>query len=184
MTLNSINVFTPEYRISETKPLVSIESCKPGHFQRRFLEIPSTITSAVVRVKSLEEQETGSYVLHTLQLTPHISNRTDEFQKFFSLSAQAEINHVIPLKSGRTVEVCFGKWWSSFGESKVQLSIEFHGLQPSLNSFTMVTELRLFGQLLIGFVLSFRWRVKAFPALISNQTMDTKRYYLLLHSSY
>ena len=125
-------------KVDETQVLSHTETYKSGYFKRQFLAIPPTVTSAVVRVKNCDQQESASFIVHALQLLPHKSNRTYEYEKFFSLPAQADNTHVIQLESGRTLELCFGKWWSSLGETSAQVSVEFHGLQPSLTSVTMV----------------------------------------------
>ncbi|CAG2111388.1 unnamed protein product, partial [Medioppia subpectinata] len=133
-----VSVMKP-MKIPDSKQLESTQHYKPGYFMRQFVDIPSTVNSVVIRAKNLDPQESGLFVIHCQQLSPLLSNQTHFAKKFFSLEPLAENTYAIPLKSGRTLEICFGKWWSSIGESSVQLSVEFYGLQPSLDSYTMLS---------------------------------------------
>ncbi|CAG2104207.1 unnamed protein product [Medioppia subpectinata] len=133
-----VSVMKP-MKIPDSKLLESTQHYKPGYFKRQFVDIPSSVNSVVIRAKNLDPQESGSFVIHCQQLSPLLSNRTDATEKFFSLAPLAENTYAIPLKSGRTLEICFGRWWSSIGESSAQLSIQFYGLQPSLDSYTMLS---------------------------------------------
>jgi hypothetical protein len=124
--------------LNEKRVLKSTHSYKPGYYKRYFIEIPSDVTSAVIEIKNCNLEENGVFVLHTQQLLPLISNRSHAFHKDLSLAAQAVKSYSIGVRGGHTLEICFGKWWQNYGETEVSLCVEFHGLQPSLNSISMV----------------------------------------------
>jgi hypothetical protein len=126
------------FRISDSKKSESTQTYKPGFLRRQFFQIPSEVTSVSLKVKNCDTQETGSFILHLMQIQPQSSCKTNELFKFFTLAPQAENSFNFQLTKERTLEVCFGKWWSSIGETQVSLFLEFNGLQPSLNSITMV----------------------------------------------
>ncbi len=72
--------------------------------------------------------ESGNFVLHCSALKPQVAARTHEFYKYFSLSgAGSAASWAFSLGGGEnyTLEVAFGKFWSSLGELETELEVAF-----------------------------------------------------------
>ncbi|CAG2171605.1 unnamed protein product, partial [Oppiella nova] len=110
---------------------------KPGYFWRQFIDIPANVTQMVVRVKNCEPMDEIDCFLQALQVRPLNSLQINKMDKSFSLRAQNETTFAFHLKTSRTLEVCFGQTYEVLADNRIQLDIKFHGLQPSLDSFTM-----------------------------------------------
>lgn len=107
---------------------------RPGELRREFLAPPSGATSVVIKLKNLSSSDASAFVLHALQLQVGSSCRVQEYEKYFSLAPLAEATHCMSIRGQRSVEVALGKWWSSLGDTLIDYSIEFYGLEPSVAS--------------------------------------------------
>jgi tripeptidyl-peptidase-2 len=76
------------------------------------------------------EAATRLFVLHTVQLLPHAAYRDNAQQKYLHLlPSQTSINS-IAVESEVTCEVDIGRYWSTAGVSKADVTIEFRGVRP------------------------------------------------------
>jgi len=110
----------------------------PGTIRRHFIEVPSGATWATFTASNLSN-DSGKFVLHTVQLLPKLVVRTMEHHKMFSLSENSEWSHSIPVRGGpgQVVEFCISKWWANIGTVKCQYSVTFHGVKPNLSNIVM-----------------------------------------------
>jgi tripeptidyl-peptidase-2 len=77
-----------------------------------------------------EGASTRLYVLHTVQLIPHAAYRDDTQQKYLNLLPSQTSVTSIAVEAGITCEVDIGRYWSSAGVTKADVSVEFRGVQP------------------------------------------------------
>jgi tripeptidyl-peptidase-2 len=73
---------------------------------------------------------TRLYVLHTVQLIPHAAYRDYAQQKYLNLLPSQTSVTSIAVEAGVTCEIDIGRYWSSAGITKADVSVEFRGIQP------------------------------------------------------
>jgi tripeptidyl-peptidase-2 len=77
------------------------------------------------------------FVLHVVQLIPHAAYRDFAQQKHFKLlPSQASVTS-ISVEAGVTCEVDVGRFWSTAGVTKADVSIEFRGIRPVPSEVSM-----------------------------------------------
>ncbi|CAG2166111.1 unnamed protein product [Oppiella nova] len=91
----------------------------------------------VVRVKNCEPMDEIMCTLQALQVLPHNTLRIHKMNERFALKAQTETTFAFHLYGSRALELCFGQTFDSLNDTRLKLRVKFHGLQPSLHSFTM-----------------------------------------------
>lgn len=80
---------------------------------------------------------TRLFVLHTIQLIPHAAYRDNSQQKYLHLLPSQTSISSIPVESGVTCEVDIGRYWSTAGVSKADVTIEFRGILPVPSEFSL-----------------------------------------------
>jgi tripeptidyl-peptidase-2 len=76
------------------------------------------------------DSATRMFVFHVIQLIPHAAYCDYETKKYLHLlPSQTSINS-ISVEAGVTCEVDIGRYWSTAGASKVDVTIEFRGVRP------------------------------------------------------
>uniref|UniRef100_A0A1I8F0V4 Tripeptidyl-peptidase 2 n=1 Tax=Wuchereria bancrofti TaxID=6293 RepID=A0A1I8F0V4_WUCBA len=116
--------------------------CKPASPERLFIHVPEDADWACLKLTSCGTQLQAKYVAHIVQLLPNTAYRSTEFHKTVSLEQNQEEQFAVPLRGGRTMELCITKWWSNLGEAMVEAELVFHGALPSpsmLNMFSTET---------------------------------------------
>ncbi|VIO89724.1 Hypothetical subtilase-type proteinase F21H12.6 in chromosome II, putative [Brugia malayi] len=116
--------------------------CKPASPERLFIHVPEDADWACLKLTSCGTQLQAKYVAHIVQLLPNTAYRSTEFHKTISLEQNQEEQFAVPLRGGRTMELCITKWWSNLGEAVVEAELVFHGALPSpsrLNMFSTET---------------------------------------------
>ncbi len=109
-----------------------------GEIERRFLEVPAGATWADIRLTSRSTSgEDRTYILHTVQALPGQTFEANESRIFLRLGHEASRLHTIPVTPGHTLELCLAQYWSSLGESEVDCTLTFHGLDPDDRSVTL-----------------------------------------------
>lgn len=105
--------------------------------KRFFLDVPMGASWMDVTVKDcreeVEDKESSSrqMVLHTIQLLPHNAYRDAETKKYLNLLPSQESVISIPVHSGVTCELALARYWSAQGCTKMNVSVEFHGVTAS-----------------------------------------------------
>ncbi len=123
---------------AETSSVSETLSFKPGQIERRFLHAPQGATWADVSLKLVGDQpDSQRFLLHTVQLVDGASFEEHSQRKFLSLSPGNQAVQSIPIVGGRTLEVCLAQYWSSLGESEVEWSLTFHGIDSSEDHLTL-----------------------------------------------
>ncbi|PFX32477.1 Tripeptidyl-peptidase 2 [Stylophora pistillata] len=112
---------------------------KPGQVHRSFVHVPEGATWAEFSALSLEQEVSGRFLLHAVQLSPLSSFKEHEFFQFFILAPLSEKTLSFAVKGGETLELCTARWWASLGECAVKRSVTFHGVNPSEKSITLQT---------------------------------------------
>ncbi len=102
----------------------------PGQVTRHFLVPPDGATWMDVHVTLHEADGERRFILQTVQMREGSSFEAGEMLEFVSLEPEGESTHSTPVVPGRTVEVCLAQYWSSLGNSRVSLNLEFRGLEP------------------------------------------------------
>ncbi|XP_076034964.1 tripeptidyl-peptidase II isoform X2 [Oratosquilla oratoria] len=137
-----------EVPITIVVPVVALEngyyySCPPetfkaGHIRRHFIMVPSGATWATLHLKSLHCEKAQRFTIHTVLLQPSYSVRTTELYKVVNLSKNESTSLTIGVRGQYTLEVCIARWWASLVDGQLEVAVDFHGIQPSLNEVTLV----------------------------------------------
>ncbi len=109
----------------------------PGQIQRHFFDVPSGATWAEVKMKVVDTPDVKFFRLHTLQLIDGQDFEEAESGTYFQLIPEVETVHAFPVVGERTLEVTLGQYWSILGNSTLEYSVHFHGLQPDDASLTL-----------------------------------------------
>jgi tripeptidyl-peptidase-2 len=112
---------------------------EPNEVKRYFLVPPvgATWMDVTVRdcrdVRLTEESTSRLIVLHTVQLLPNHAYRDNETQKYLSLVPGQTVVTTVSVEGGVTIEVALARFWSALGKTKIDVSVEFHGIRPVPN---------------------------------------------------
>ncbi|PNF43825.1 Tripeptidyl-peptidase 2 [Cryptotermes secundus] len=110
---------------------------KPNTMQRHFILVPDEATWAVLRLRCVEKDKDGRFILHCLQLRPRMVCKTLEYHRVFNVISQSEVIKAFPVRGGLVLEVVVAKYWADLGEVTLDYSIAFHGVKPESPSVTM-----------------------------------------------
>lgn len=105
---------------------------------RTFVTVPELATYAVIKMRSLEKESIGKFVVHTMQLLPKQYCKAMEINKHVTVNYNAESSLAFPVQGNKTLEVVIAKYWANIGSIEVQYSINFFGVKPNQGSVTMI----------------------------------------------
>lgn len=122
-------------------------STKAGEIIRRFYMVPSGATHARVQIRLNPDGE-GSRVLYLVGQT---LSSTDErrSQATFRLNEGEMREELMRVDADRAMELCIAQMWSSLGDSKAEVTVQFEGITSSADRIAIgpnakYTELNLF----------------------------------------
>lgn len=104
---------------------------QPGSDLRHFLQVPVGATWADLTLTPLSADSDRRYLVQTTQSQGGQSFEDSEFKQFITLAGGEPQRRSFAVTAGRTLEICIAQYWSSLGQSEVQLQVDFHGLTPS-----------------------------------------------------
>lgn len=102
------------------KPVISINSLKL-----------STHAGITIRSKDFETQR--HFVLHCLQRVSQTPFRRTAYYKVLSMGGNEESTHNVNVRGNCTMELCVAQFWSSLGNSQLEIDVDFHGLDYPRN---------------------------------------------------
>jgi tripeptidyl-peptidase-2 len=120
----------------ERRVELGVLSFEPAEIKRIFVVPPPGATWMDITLRDQREDPDVSsrlFVLHTVQLLPHSAWRDHE--KHVSLALLPNQSNVtsIAVEDGVTCEICLARYWSTIGESTIDVLIEFRGVRPVPN---------------------------------------------------
>ncbi|KAK5646152.1 hypothetical protein RI129_004616 [Pyrocoelia pectoralis] len=110
---------------------------KPNTIKRHFYVVPELATWGVIRLRCTNEEQTGRFVLHCMQLLPKQSCKSLEINKTLTVMANTDTAQGFQVRGGVILEVVVAKYWANLGETSINYSISFHGIKPSQPSISM-----------------------------------------------
>ncbi|WP_437187905.1 S8 family serine peptidase [Planctomicrobium sp. SH668] len=108
-----------------------------GSVNRRFISVPAGATTAKIRLKQNGGSAPTVYNIHALQIVPGRAFTSTESEFRASLVDGREVDRMIPVIPGRTLEVCVAQWWESRGEASLQLEVSFSGIQSDASRIAL-----------------------------------------------
>ena len=102
-----------------------------GTLKRIFLTPPAGSRFAELKVKRKNQGASDFFYLHAVQLIPGESFESHEVNSRFLLKDQETFKKRIPVLPKRTLELCLAQYWSSWGDSDLELEVNFDGLSTS-----------------------------------------------------
>jgi len=112
---------------------------KPGALERHFIHVPNGARCATFTIETMDFVPASKRVLmlHAIQLIPKESYNFSELKNYLSIYPRDQKVLQMSVKGGHTLEITLGQFWSSLGDSAVNLRVEFSGI-------TMNDEVTLF----------------------------------------
>ncbi len=107
---------------------------KPGEIHRTFIDVPQGATWADLLIRGSNIDGPRRFILHTLQHMPRQSFDNIEVRKFFSIAPRQERVETFEVEGGRTLELCLAQYWSSLGDSEIEILLTFHAIRPNNES--------------------------------------------------
>lgn len=125
-----ITVIQPE-ELHEPKYTVSYSriSFKPNTIKRYYYVVPKMATWAILKLSS--DEDTGRYVIHTMQALPRQHCKILETNKTVAITSKLDTYIPFPVKEDLILEVVIAKYWANLGEANLDYTISFHGVKPS-----------------------------------------------------
>jgi tripeptidyl-peptidase-2 len=117
----------------------------PGKEQRRFVAVPEGATWAELKMNyplndnnSTTTVTSGqhipkSYMVRATQLAPQTRYSDTEHRSFVQLTPGSDHIASLAVLPGTTLEVTLAQFWSSLGDSALDVELTFHGVQLSSN---------------------------------------------------
>lgn len=132
-----VTIIQPE-ELHEPKYSVSIMGInfKPNTIKRFYYVVPKMATWAVLKLSS--DEDTGRYVIHTMQVVPRQHCKILETNKTVAITSKSYTYIPFSVKGDLILEVVVAKYWANLGEANVDYNISFHGVKPSDRSVTIL----------------------------------------------
>ncbi|XP_026279947.1 tripeptidyl-peptidase 2 [Frankliniella occidentalis] len=132
ITLVQPHVFPAD---QEKKELVFTDVVlKPSQMQRHYILVPENATWAVIKLLANDKCNVR---LHTLQLRPRKTSKSNQYHKSIQLIPSIESVHSFAVKGGIIMEVVVAKFWTDMSESGLNYSVTFHGIKPDRSDVIM-----------------------------------------------
>lgn len=132
-----ITVIQPE-ELHEPKYTISYSGVtfKPNTIRRYYYVVPKMATWAVLKLGS--DEDTGRYVIHTMQVVPRQHCKVLETNKTVAITSKLDTYIPFTVKEDLVLEVVIAKYWANLGEANLDYTISFHGVKPSENFITIL----------------------------------------------
>jgi len=132
-------------RTLEEEPDIRIGKLEfaPTEVKRFFLSVPAGATWMDVTVQDCRQNkaEVDSsprlMVLHAVQLLPHMAYRDAETQKYLNLLPSETNVSSIKVHAGMTCELAMARYWSTAGDTTIDVRVQFRGVTPIPESVAM-----------------------------------------------
>jgi tripeptidyl-peptidase-2 len=108
----------------------------PGAIVRRFISVPVGATFAELTVRAMNrDPPSARFIAHMVQLEPQSRYTKLEHEFAFMLATtqsadRSESTYIkyFSVNGGVTLELCLAQFWSSLGDTTVEVDLHFHGL--------------------------------------------------------
>ncbi|MCA9089909.1 MAG: S8 family serine peptidase [Planctomycetaceae bacterium] len=113
---------------------------EPGDVARFFFAVPEYASAATLKVKRLAGEGDRLGIFHLVQLVPGQSFEEGEVKWPVNLSGDEVAERLFSVTAGRTLEVCWGHYWSSLGTGEFEFEIIFHGLSSTQQQVSLPSD--------------------------------------------
>eukprot|EP00158_Paraphelidium_tribonemae_P009110 Partr_v1_DN28774_c0_g1_i4_m63419 putative tripeptidyl peptidase ii len=127
-------VFQLPITITKGQDLIDYKlTCKhtftPGHIERKFINVPLGANWAEMTVKATGLRSPANFVVHLLQMVPHVRHTHTEHHWYMRLSGDDPVpSKTFKVEPLKTLELCMAQFWSSLGTYEVEVEVTFHGI--------------------------------------------------------
>lgn len=108
-----------------------------GDVVRKFIHVPEGATWGELKIRRRDEDAPKLGFLHCIELIPGLSFEGGETLEFVRVEPKSETVVNVPVTGGRTLEVCWGHYWSSQGAADLEFTMTFRGLSTRENSIAL-----------------------------------------------
>lgn len=100
----------------------------PGREVRRFVAVPEGATWAELRIASLEGETPKHFMIRATSVLPHTRYSDCEYRSSVALPQHSLHFTSFAVREGSTLELTLAQFWSSLGNSSLQVDLSFHGI--------------------------------------------------------
>eukprot|EP00943_MAST-04B_sp_MAST-4B-sp1_P009305 g9305.t1 len=115
----------------------------PGSIERRFVAVPDgaqwvdiVFNGGTFYGSDVDSANSRIYMLHMQHVVKEFAHRDVSFKKSFRMVASERLGYTTKVYPGHTLEVCIAQYWSSLGDSSLNVDIQFRGVSPSEKTIT------------------------------------------------
>ncbi|MBA2113301.1 S8 family serine peptidase [Bremerella alba] len=125
-----ITVLVPSPRKTPTEFQTTLK-LEPGQIDRTFIDVPMGATWVNVHVKPTKADDTKLFVFHALQRLEDRAFPTIEKQSFLRVEPNEVTEISFAVAEGKTLEMTLAQYWSTLGQTEIELDVAFYGIMPS-----------------------------------------------------
>lgn len=108
------------------------QSFAPSDMFRKYFVIPAGATNVEVTVKGGKNIDTNrAFMFQMGYLKPQTPYRDTRVSRFFRIASDDTIKTSMYVEEGYTFELVIAQYWSTYGNTDMDIEINFHGLVPS-----------------------------------------------------
>ncbi|KAF6251901.1 subtilase family-domain-containing protein [Scenedesmus sp. NREL 46B-D3] len=106
---------------------------QPGQELRHFVVAPAGATWAEMVIRAGSYDTPKVYMVRATQLLPDVRYSDSEYRTTLTLSPNSEYTTAFKVAGDATLELTLSQFWSSLGDSSMEVELSFHGLdaQPA-----------------------------------------------------
>ena len=115
----------------------------PGSIERRFIAVPDgaqwvdiVFSGGSFYGSDVDSSNSRIYMLHMQHVVKEFAHRDVSFKKSFRMVASERLGYTTKVYPGHTLEICIAQYWSSLGDSSLNVDIQFRGVSPNEKTIT------------------------------------------------
>lgn len=106
----------------------------PGQIERSFVDVPVGATWVNVRLKPIQLDDSKAFIFHALQRLEDQPYSKVEQRNRITLVPGEVREFSLAVEEGKSLELTLAQYWSTLGETEVELEATFHGIVPAPGS--------------------------------------------------
>ncbi len=109
----------------------------PGAVYRELFEVPAGATWADLKISRVDQETPRRLVVQTVQLLDEQSYATNQAKQYVWIDQAGDFTRSLAVEGGGTLELTVAHYWSSLGDGDFDVSLTFHGIEPSTRSLIL-----------------------------------------------
>jgi len=109
----------------------------PGEIYRQMIAVPPGATWADLKISRVDEETARRLVVQVLQLRDEQSYAARQAKQYVWFDQSENYTRSFAVEGDGTLELAVAHYWSSLGDGEFDLSLTFHGIEPSTRSLML-----------------------------------------------